>query len=143
MLQLSQTSEYALRALAQLALCPDDKPVRAADLAEATHVPAAYVSKVMRKLVLAGFVEGTKGHHGGFRLVRAAKDIRFSEVIQAVDPVEPFEHCAFGWGPCNSAAPCPLHPAFAELNRTMRRWAEQTSLGDVLDTPGTPWSQPR
>jgi Rrf2 family protein len=129
--QLSQTSEYALRALAQLAVVQDGKPMRAADLAALTHVPPAYVSKVMRKLVVAGLVSGAKGHHGGFKLARPAGDIRFIEVIQAVDPMPTSEPCAFGWGACNAASPCLLHPAFNGLNARVRQWAEQTTL-DVV-----------
>lgn len=132
LLQLSQTTEYALRALAHLSVEGDGKPVRALDLAAATHVPSAYVSKVMRKLVVAGLVDGTKGHHGGFKLARPASGIRFIEVIRAVDPEPAIERCAFGWGACNSAAPCPLHPAFTELSSCLRAWAERTSLADVV-----------
>lgn len=136
MFQLSQTSEYALRALAQLAVVEDGKPMRAADLAAQTHVPSAYVSKVMRKLVVAGLVSGTKGHHGGFKLARAPEQIRFIEVIQAVDPLPAAEPCAFGWGACNAAAPCLLHPAFTGLNSRVRQWAEQTTLAAAVGSRG-------
>ena len=132
MLQLSQTSEYALRALAQLAIVADGKPVRASDLATTTRVPPAYVSKVMRKLVVAGLVSGAKGHHGGFKLARPADQIRFIDVIQAVDPLPTTEPCAFGWGSCNSTSPCLLHPAFNGLNARVRQWAEQTTLDVVV-----------
>lgn len=106
--------------------------MRASDLAATTHVPPAYVSKVMRKLVVAGLVSGTKGHHGGFKLARPAAQIRFIEVIRAVDPMPTTEPCAFGWGACNSASPCLLHPAFTGLRAQVRKWAEETTLGSMV-----------
>ena len=58
---LPQTAEYALRAMAWLATIPQDEPVRARDLSQATGIPPHYLSKVLRRLVLADLrlVRGT------------------------------------------------------------------------------------
>ncbi len=56
---LNQTAEYALRAMATLAvLWPDDR-VTARALALRANVPASYASKVLRKLVVSGLVDST------------------------------------------------------------------------------------
>ncbi|MBW2295571.1 MAG: Rrf2 family transcriptional regulator, partial [Deltaproteobacteria bacterium] len=65
---LSQTAEYALRAMAWLATAPTREPVRAKDLSVATGIPSHYLSKVMRRLVLAGLLISQKGQGGGFLL---------------------------------------------------------------------------
>jgi len=65
---LSQTAEYALRAMAWLATVSGDEPVRAVDLSSATGIPTHYLSKVLRRLVLANLLESQKGQGGGFSL---------------------------------------------------------------------------
>lgn len=133
---LSQTAEYALRAMTRLAQAKDEPALRAADLAADTHVPVHYLSKVLRRLVAAGLLESQKGHGGGFTLKRAAEQIRFADVLDAMGEAPVEGHCAFGWGNCDSKRPCPLHPAWTVLNGALQDWASKTTLADVAGQPG-------
>ncbi|MCP4437051.1 MAG: Rrf2 family transcriptional regulator [Actinomycetia bacterium] len=128
---MSQTAEYALRAMAQLALLPEGVGARAKDLADAADIPAHYISKLLRKLVVAGLLQSRKGHGGGFRLSYPPEDISFLNVLEAVGQgVEP-DRCSFGWGMCDPNNPCPLHPAWTQLNEAMMEWATETTLADI------------
>ncbi len=131
-LQLSQTAEYALRALAHLAMQPEGVAVTARELSQGTGVPVHYLSKVMRRLVMAGLVTGTKGHGGGFSLARPAAQLRSGDVLAAGEhsPASP-DRCAFGWATCDTQRPCPLHGTWSELKEAARAWACQTTLADV------------
>lgn len=132
-MQLTQTAEYALRAMAHLAVLQDGGAVRARDLAAASGIPAHYVSKLLRRLVVAGLLESRKGHGGGFALARPPEDIRVVDILEAVDyPVE-LDRCAFGWGTCDVDAPCPLHAVWSELKEAFGRWAENSTLADIRD----------
>ncbi len=135
LMHLSQTAEYALRALTWLTL-HGDGPVRAGDLARTTNIPAAYLSKLLRRLVSAGLLSARKGHGGGFTLARAPSEIRFADVLEAVDDLHDDQRCAFGQVRCDEANPCPLHPAWAELRASMRVWAGKRTLADVANDAG-------
>jgi Rrf2 family protein len=128
---LSQTAEYAFRAMAALGGLAAGASISAAELAERTGIPPHYVSKVMRRLVLAGLVQAQKGHGGGFALARAPGAIRFQEVLAAVDAEPTPNRCAFGWGTCDQRHPCPLHPAWSRLMEQFRDWARVTTLADA------------
>jgi len=128
---LSQTAEYALRAMAWLATVPDGEPVRAVDLSRATGIPAHYLSKVLRRLVLAGLLESQKGQGGGFSLPRAPAEIAFIDILSAIDAYPTQGRCAFGWGECDAADPCPLHHSWSHLNEQIRDWAAGTSLEEI------------
>jgi Rrf2 family protein len=130
---LSRTAEYALRAMAQIATLPPGEAIRASELAAEADVPLAYLSKVLRKLVLAGLLHGEKGHHGGFSLAKPPERIRFSDVLAAAEAAEPVV-CAFGWGKCDAADPCPLHPSWSQLKVAYQKWAEGTTLAQVRDS---------
>lgn len=128
---LGQTSEYALRALAILAELGPGESMRAADLAEKTGVPAQYLSKVLRRLVAKGLLRAQKGHGGGFALAKSPRSIRIADVLEALDSAPSADRCAFGWGRCNAADPCPLHPMWSKLNDAFVTWASMTTLADV------------
>lgn len=125
---LNQTAEYALRAMAVLATHWPGGKTTSAELAEEGNIPSHYVSKVMRRLVLAHLVEAQRGHHGGFSLAREPSRISFMQVLEAVDFQAQDQHCAFGLGKCNPHHPCALHPAYTALNDSFLTWARTTSL---------------
>ncbi len=130
---ISQTAEYALRAMAGLATVPAGRPVRATDLSRATAVPPHYLAKVLRRLVLAGLLVSQKGQGGGFSLSRPASEITFMDVLVAVDAFGEEGRCAFGWEVCDEAHPCPLHGVWSRLDESLRAWATSSTLADVAD----------
>ena len=128
---LSQTSEYALRALAVLARLRPGESMRATDLARETAVPPQYLSKVLRRLVARGLLRARKGHGGGFSLARGPSAIRVADVLDALDSAPLIGRCAFGWGRCDAAHPCPLHPMWSKLTESFQTWTSTTTLADV------------
>jgi len=139
---LSQTAEYALRAMAWIALRSPRVPVLARDLSEGTGIPSQYLSKILRRLVLAGILESRKGRGGGFTLARPPGKLTFKEVLMAVDAYPLEDRCAFGWGTCDPRNPCPLHDSWTRMSESFRDWAATTTFAQVQDTP-TPRSTRR
>jgi Rrf2 family protein len=89
---ISQTAEYALRAIVHLAQT-HPVPQTAASIAERTHVPVPYLSKVMQSLARVGLVTSQRGLHGGFALVRKASTFSVLDVIAAVEPLHHIKSC--------------------------------------------------
>lgn len=134
---LSQTAEYALRAMAWLATAPEGVPVRAKDLSVATGIPTHYLSKVMRRMVVADLLVSQKGQGGGFLLSRPPGEITFIDILTAVDAFPAEGRCAFGWGECDEGRPCPLHRSWSEMNVRLQSWAAGNTLADIK-RDGTP-----
>lgn len=133
-----RTAEYALRAMAHMVRLPDGHAARSQELSQAADIPTPYLSKILRKLVLAGLLKSKKGHGGGFVLARPPRLIRFLDVLTAATfEAKPVE-CAFGWGECDPHHPCPLHPAWAGLRESFLEWAASHTLADVKDAPLLP-----
>lgn len=129
---LSQTSEYALRAMVWLANESPNAPACAKDLSEGSGVPLHYLSKILRRLVLAGLLVSRKCLGGGFTLARPPAEIAFSDILKALNVYPSLDCCAFGWGACNSEFPCPLHASVAALGENFRQWADATTLRDTV-----------
>ncbi len=128
---LNQTVEYALRAMACLAEVDEGEAVRASDLADLASIPHHYLSKIMRRMVVAGLVESRRGHGGGFQLSRPPEQIRFIDIFRAISFDPTTGGCVFGRGECDLDNPCSLHPAWSEISETFLVWSTQTTLARV------------
>lgn len=130
---LSRPAEYALRASTYLARQTPGERITSSKLAKAVDIPAAFLSKIMRRLAAHGIVDSKKGHHGGFKLARPAAEIRFLDILRAVEfgPIK--DHCLFGLGNCDENNPCPLHAEWEILKHQIEQWARMHTLGESLD----------
>lgn len=127
---LSRPAEYALRASTYLARLEPGKRITSSQLAQAVDVPPAFLSKIMRRLTANGIVDSKKGHHGGFVLARPPVEIRFLDILRAVEfgPIK--DHCLFGLGNCDADNPCPLHAEWEILKHQIEQWARTHTLGE-------------
>src|SRR5579859_4777598 len=89
---LSQTVEYALRAVVYLAGHPG-APRTTEQIAKVTRVPQAYLAKVLHSLSLAGLVRAQRGLGGGVSLARSPQQVTILEVVNAVDPIRRIQSC--------------------------------------------------
>lgn len=128
-----QTAVYALRAMATLAQLGPGESLRSRELAERSGIPEHYVSKVLRRLVVAKLAASQKGHGGGFRLAKPPAQITFSHILAAVDVRLKAGKCVFDYRDCDSKQPCPLHSRWAELQTMLVGWAEEATLADTRD----------
>lgn len=125
----SQTVEYALRSIVLLA-ASDSGPLSSEKIAATTKVPAGYVSKVMRDLVVAGLASSQRGPNGGFSLSRDAKSISILDVINAVDPIQRIKACPLG-NPLHAKL-CPLHSRLDRAIEHIENSFSQTSIADLF-----------
>ena len=75
MIVISVRSKYGLCVLLHMAKYPDQKPWRIQALADACEVPKKYLELILGSLRQAGFVESTRGAHGGYALAKPAAEI--------------------------------------------------------------------
>ena len=83
MLSLTRKTDYALVALASLAM---QAPVGASanELARRLNLPLAALRNILKRLAQHGLVASTQGAAGGYRLARPAEQITLAEVVHAV-----------------------------------------------------------
>jgi len=133
---ISQTLEYALRAVVHLAAeSPRSRTTQ--QLATVTQVPAAYLSKVLQNLTRAGIVKSQRGIGGGVSLAIAPENLTILDVVNAVDPIQRIRTCPLVLE-THSGTLCPLHRrldnAMAEVENAFRT----TTLAEVLGESGEP-----
>ncbi len=133
---ISQTAEYALRAMVDLASHPGE-PRTNREIGDESRVPVDYLAKVMKHLVRAGLVLSRRGRRGGFQLGRPAEKISVLDVVNAVDPVTRIEACPLGL-PEHRHRLCPLHRKLDKAIALVEESFRETPLAALLDeaTPG-------
>jgi Rrf2 family protein len=126
----SQTVEYALRATVYLAY-QAPAPQTTDEIAEATRVPKAYLSKVLQSLVRAGLVHSQRGLGGGMTLARTPAELTILEVVNAVEPIQRIRTCPLGLA-SHGVRLCPLHRRLDNALATVEQAFGQTTLAEVL-----------
>jgi Rrf2 family protein len=127
---ITQTAEYALRAVVYLA--DQTEPKTNTVIAEATFVPVGYLAKVMQNLVKSGLVNAQRGLHGGFMLAFAANEMTVLEVVNAVEPIRRFHECPLGLHGINL---CPLHRKLDDAAKLIEETFGDTTISDLINVP--------
>lgn len=84
-MRVSAKSDYALRALIELAMRDDGSAVSAEELGRLQDIPHGFLQAILADLRRAGVVASQRGQSGGWRLARSAADVSVADVIRAVD----------------------------------------------------------
>lgn len=130
---ISQTVEYALRAIVHLASQPSQ--ARTTDqIAEVTHVPRAYLSKVLQSLARAGLVHSQRGVGGGMTLAKDPADLTLLEVVNAVEPIQRIRTCPLGLA-AHGVRLCPLHKRLDSALALVEDAFRNTTLAEILAEP--------
>ena len=127
---LSQTAEYALRAMVSLAAALG-KPRTAQELAADSKVPLDYLSKVLNSLTRAGVVTSQRGRGGGFQSVQPASQLTVLEVVSAVDPIKRIKSCPLGLK-AHANQLCPLHSKLDEAARSVEEAFASTTIQSLI-----------
>jgi Rrf2 family nitric oxide-sensitive transcriptional repressor len=131
---LSQTAEYALRAMVALA-SSNGEARTAQDLALTTRVPLDYLSKVLNSLARAGLISGRRGRGGGFQSVRPPDQTSILEVVSAVDPLRRIRTCPFGLA-VHGENLCPLHRKLDDAVRSVEEAFATTTIQSLAGATG-------
>jgi Rrf2 family protein len=129
---ISQTAEYALRAVVYLAGQTDPRTTQ--QLADVTRVPAGYLAKVMQGLARSGVVHSQRGLHGGYTLGKPPGQLTVWEVIEAVDPIQRIRSCPLGLK-SHGVNLCPMHRRLDDALASVEKAFRNSTLAELLADP--------
>ena len=84
-MRISAKTDYAVRAVVELAASPANKPMRAEQVARNQGIPLNFLENILGELRHAGILRSQRGPDGGFRLARSADDVSIADVMRAVE----------------------------------------------------------
>jgi len=130
--RVSAKVDYALRAMAELAVAPAGRLTTAEQLASAQQIPPKFLESILSQLRSAGLVASQRGAEGGYQLARPAKDISIAEVIRELEgPIATVRGVRPDQLEYEGAAEG-LRDVWLELRTQIRGVLEETTLADLV-----------
>jgi len=134
---LSQTAEYALRAVLYVAQ-HGDRLVQVGEMAQALRIPRNYLSKIVHVLARAGVLESTRGKSGGFRLAKAPDRLFVVQVVSRFDRLDEVRHCLLGRPQCSDRTACAAHTRWKEVAERVAEFFRETTVAELLQGTAVP-----
>ncbi len=124
-MELSAKSEYALRALIEMAAAHDrSEPMRIREVADRQQIPDRYLEQLLAVLRRNGLVRSQRGAKGGYLLAREPWQISVLEIIRSIEGYEQ--------APVESAGPSLESHLIQELRQELTAAAETVLEGYSL-----------
>ncbi len=145
MIRLSKSTDYALMALADLALLPGRETLSARRVAESHNLPPELAAKVLQGLKKSGVVETRQGIHGGYRLARPPEAIRITEVIESVEGPLALVECILDDNNCVLTSTCSVRTPLTRVHERVLATLSELTLAQIIadsDAPGLRASGP-
>lgn len=139
-MKLSTKGRYAMVALADIALQPQDSLVTLGDIADRQKISLPYLEQLFVKLRRGDLVTSVRGPGGGYRLARPASEIRVVDVLSAVDETVDAMHKGAGasGGSSGSRAQSLTNRLWEGLSAHVYVFLHQTRLSDVISNELAP-----
>ena len=132
MLRVSRLTDYGIVLMSAVAAEPAGTVCTSRDLAAASALPAATVSKLLKRLHRAGLLASQRGLHGGYVLARPAAAITLAEVVDALEGRVALGDCQGEEpGTCLLQGACPVRGTWRAINHTMREALRGVTLAGV------------
>ena len=126
-MMISTRGRYALRVLIDLAEHPSSGSIPLQEISE------KYLESIVKDLVKAGIIEGTRGKGGGYRLNSSPDRINVYDVISLMEgtlaPVSCLEETK---SPCSRMSDCRTISLWKGLDEAVRSYLSQYTIQDLM-----------
>ena len=133
-MRITTKGRYALRAVLQLSLQQEKKPVSIRTLSELENISAEFLEQIFFRLRKAGLIRSTRGPGGGFQLEKPLDQITVADVFIAVGEELHFSPCTFDDGNPSGREPiCPAHSFWEHTYSMFRSYFHSVTLQDIIN----------
>jgi Rrf2 family protein len=136
MLRLTKKADYGLIAMTHLAESGNGHAYSAKDIAEAYHIPAELLAKILQKLAKAGLLTSQHGTNGGYVLARDPHTISAFEVIKAIDGPLFITACISTHKECGQSSTCNVKEPLRKVNDSIREVLSNIKIAEMREDAG-------
>ena len=133
-MKLTSKSRYAVMALVDLARFNNINPVSLRDISLRQGISLDYLEQIFLKLRKKEIVQSVRGTQGGYVLNKQAKEIKLTNIFDAVDEKVKTVQCKKDSKKgCNGkATKCVAHNLWDELENHINNFFDEKSLEDLV-----------
>lgn len=131
-MRLSTRAQYAVRAMVDLSLHSEGRPVSLKEIAEREDIPLNYLEQLFNRLRRGRIVESVRGPGGGYLLARERGAILVGEIVATVEePLTPVSCMDTKKGRCDRHTACTTHAVWEMLGERIRTFLDSITLEDL------------
>ena len=134
-MKLTSKGRYAVMALVDLAKFDNINPVSLRDISLRQGISLDYLEQIFLKLRKKEIVQSVRGTQGGYVLNKKAKEIKLTNIFDAVDEKVKTVQCKKeSKKGCNGrTSKCLTHDLWDELENHINSFFNQKSLQDLIE----------
>jgi len=133
LIMFSKACEHGIKAMIYIATQSlEGRRVKITDVAENSGCPEAFTAKVLGSLTKFNIVNSHTGPYGGFDIgLKQMKEIKMSDIVQAIDGDSLFNGCGLGLSECSNIQPCPMHRKFVKVRAEIKTMLTTTTIYEL------------
>ena len=134
-MKLTSKGRYAVMALVDLARFNNINPVSLRDISLRQGISLDYLEQIVSKLRKKQIVQSVRGHQGGYVLNKKVKEIKLTNIFDAVDEKVKTVQCKKeSKKGCNGkSTKCLTHNLWDELENHINNFFKEKSLEDLVN----------
>lgn len=129
---LKKNTDYAVRALMELALC-EEEYISSRSIADRQGLPYQFLRSIMQKLIRSGLVESREGVKGGLRLGKNPKRIKIVDVIRIFQGDIELSNCLFQKKLCSNRSTCVLRKEIGRIEGLVEDEFGKLTIKGLID----------
>jgi len=131
-MQITLENDYAVRCMVYLKDHRKELSVLG-EISAVTHIPPAFLSKILQKMTKSGLVRSQKGKKGGFKLAKDPERVSVYDILLAASGGGPVLKvvCSKSDKPCEFLRTCKIHRVWGDLGKTVRMILETRRLSQL------------
>ena len=132
-MKISYKSDYALKAVLDLALCYDGRePVSIHDTAKRIDAPVKFLEQIFSGLKSHGIIESRRGSSGGYLLAKPPEKITVGEIIRLIEgPTEPISCVKQDYSGCDEMYTCVFRNIWKDIHQATSRVIDRVNFRDL------------
>lgn len=130
-MRLTQFTDYAIRVLIHAALNEGANSTVNA-IATGYGISRNHLLKVVKDLARLGYIETTRGKHGGVRLARPAKDVRLGQLVRQTEGDMALVECLGPDNRCPITGKCGATGVLDEARAAFIATLDRYTLADIV-----------
>lgn len=130
-MHITRYTDYSLRVLLFVALKGEERST-IREIAERYDISRNHLMKVVQELNHKGYLEATRGKHGGLRLKRPPHDINIGALVRDTEQDLALVECFGAHNQCVVTSACRIKPMLGEALEAFFRVLDGYTLADLL-----------
>lgn len=136
-MRITTKGRYGLRAVINLAMASNDKPISIGTIAGDEKVSSEFLEQIFFKLKKAGLIRSIRGPGGGFVLNKKPSEISVKSILDAVGETSGLSPCTLQRKIlCTRTDVCPAHEIWTGLYQRIGDFLESVTLEEIMKKNG-------